>query len=292
MNIQQLSPYIRVAMDSYIPSSWHLKERVLFDYELLYVKEGRIQVAVENNVWVGQPGDLFLIRPRQQHSIRKLGSELVRQPHLHFDLFYKEDSQDVKVSFKKLEDMTADELKWIRNDELSQLSPSLRSHIRLRNPSAIERLIFEIIREFEMKLPYYEVNINGMLLQLLNTLMRESYWNSNPHLVSNIGEMEQLRIHLKQNTDRKVTLDELSKISGISKYYLISLFNQTFGMSPIQFHLLQRIEKAKELIQFTNEPLKLIAENCGFPDICSFSKAFKKIDGVNPSFYRKRNGDQ
>ncbi|BCG58826.1 hypothetical protein [Paenibacillus sp. URB8-2] len=76
----------------------------------------------------------------------------------------------MKVSFKKLEDMTADELKWIRNDELSQLSPSLRSHIRLRNPSAIERLIFEIIREFEMKLPYYEVNINGMLLQLLTCI--------------------------------------------------------------------------------------------------------------------------
>ncbi|UUZ84643.1 AraC family transcriptional regulator [Paenibacillus sp. P26] len=97
-----------------------------------------------------------------------------------------------------------------------------------------------------------------------------------------------MRIYLKHNIDRKVTIDELSKISGISKYYMISLFKQSFGMSPIQYHLLQRIEKAKEMIQFTNDPLMLIAESIGFPDIHSFSKAFKKIDGVNPSFYRKK----
>jgi AraC-like DNA-binding protein len=69
---------------------------------------------------------------------------------------------------------------------------------------------------------------------------------------------------------------------------LITLFNQTFGMSPIQYHQLMRIEKAREMIQFTDEPLKRIAELIGFPDIYSFSKAFKKIEGVNPSFYRKK----
>jgi AraC-like DNA-binding protein len=275
-------------MDSYIPSAWYLPERALFDYELLYVKEGRIEVTIENEVFTGEPGDLFLFRPKQRHSIRKLGTGLVRQPHLHFDLIYRDDSPDVKVSFKTLEDMSAAEQMKVRNDDLELISPSMQSHIRLRNTAVIERLIFEIIREFQMKLPFYELNMNGLFMQLLHTLLRENYWNSNPHLVSNMGEMEQLRVYLKHNLDRKVTLDELSKISGISKFYMISLFNQTFGMSPIQFHLLQRIEKAKELIQFTNEPLKLIAENCGFPDIYSFSKAFKKIDGVNPSFYRKK----
>ncbi|MBY9085625.1 AraC family transcriptional regulator, partial [Paenibacillus sp. HN-1] len=82
-----------------------------------------------------------------------LGTELVRQPHLHFDLFYKEDSPDVKVSFKKLEDMTADEMKWFRNDDLEQIIPQIPSHIRLRNTLVIERIIFEIIKEFQMTLP-------------------------------------------------------------------------------------------------------------------------------------------
>lgn len=288
MNIHHLSPYIRVAMDSVVPSNWYLPERVLFDYELIYIKEGKVRVTMEDEVYYGESGDLFLFRPKQRHSIQKIGTAVVRQPHLHFDLIYREDSPDVKVSFKTLSDMTVDEMKWFRNDELASLNPPVASHLRLRNPVLIEKMIFEIIREFQMKLPYYEITMNGLFLQLFNAILRENYWNHNPHLVSNIGEMEQLRIYLKHNIDRKVTLDELSKISGISKYYLISLFKQTFGMSPIQYHLFQRIEKAKEWIQFTNNPISEIAENTGFPDIHSFSKAFKKIDGVSPSFYRKK----
>jgi len=41
MNIHHLSPYIRIAMDNTPPASWYFDERVLFDYELLYVKEGK-----------------------------------------------------------------------------------------------------------------------------------------------------------------------------------------------------------------------------------------------------------
>lgn len=75
MLIEQLSPYIRVAMDSKINFPWHhLKERVLFDYELLYVKEGRVKVTIGDQYYTGEPGDLFLFRPKQRHTIRKIGT--------------------------------------------------------------------------------------------------------------------------------------------------------------------------------------------------------------------------
>ncbi|WP_309568642.1 AraC family transcriptional regulator [Paenibacillus sp. sptzw28] len=287
--IEQLSPYIRVAMDSSIPFRWKLKERVLFDYELLYVKEGRIRVTIEGQSYEGKAGDLFLFRPKQRHSIEKIGTETVRQPHLHFDLFYQEDSPDVKVSFKPLEEISEEEMKWFREDALDLFSVPLASHLRLRNPVIIENMLFDIIKETQMKLPFYEMNIKGMFIQLFIHLLRENYWNQNPHLLTNMDELVKLRNYLKHHIDQKVTLEELVDISGISKFYLIHLFKKTFGMSPIQYHQLLRIEKAKEMIQFTTEPLTVIAEKFGYPDIQSFSKAFKKTDGVTPSFYRKRS---
>ncbi|WP_246359168.1 cupin domain-containing protein [Paenibacillus phytorum] len=206
-----------------------MEERVLFDYEILYVKEGRLKVTVEDDVYLGEPGDLFFFRPRQRHSIRKIGTDLVRQPHLHFDLLYQEDSPDVKVSFKKLENITTDEMKWFRNDDIEQLTLPLASHIHLRHHLAIEKLLFEIIREFQMKLPFYELNMKGLFIQLFTALLRENYWNRNPHLLSNLNELEQVRIFLKHNIGQKVTLDELAKISGISKYYLITLLIKHLG---------------------------------------------------------------
>ena len=155
MLIEQLSPYIRVAMDSKINFPWHLKERVLFDYELLYVKEGRVKVTIEDQCYTGEPGDLFLFRPKQRHTIRKIGTSPLRQPHLHFDLYYTEDSPDVKISFKPLKEISSEEMRWFREDHLDQFSLHLASHLRLRNPIIIERMIFDIIHEFQMKLPYY-----------------------------------------------------------------------------------------------------------------------------------------
>ncbi|HUC92903.1 MAG TPA: AraC family transcriptional regulator [Paenibacillus sp.] len=287
MILQQLSPYIRVAMDSKIPFPWQLKERVLFDYELLYVKEGRMRVVIEGQTYEGEPGDLFLIRPKQRHTMEKIGTGMLRQPHLHFDLYYSEDSPDVKVSFKPLEEISDEERNWFRQDPLDGFSIHLACHLRLRNPTVIENMMFEIINEFQVKMPFYEMNVKGMFIQLFIHLLRENYWNQNPQLLTNMDELVKLRNYLKSHIDQKVTLDELVRLTGISKFYLIHIFKKTFGMSPIQYHQLLRIEKTKEMIQFTTEPLSVIAEKYGYPDLQSFSKAFKKTDGVNPSFYRK-----
>jgi hypothetical protein len=60
MDLKYFSPYIRVAMDSIIGAPWHLKERVIFDHELLYIKEGKVLITVEEKEYIGIPGDIFL----------------------------------------------------------------------------------------------------------------------------------------------------------------------------------------------------------------------------------------
>lgn len=60
-------------------------------------------------------------------------------------------------------------------------------------------------------------------------------------------------------------------------------------MGPIQYHQLSRLEKAKEVIQFTHKPIATIAEEFGFESLQSFSRAFKNMENVSPSFYRPKN---
>ncbi|WP_458786466.1 helix-turn-helix domain-containing protein [Vallitalea sediminicola] len=63
---------------------------------------------------------------------------------------------------------------------------------------------------------------------------------------------------------------------------------ETYGMTPIHFHQFIRIERAKEMIKLTDYSLTEIADIFGFSSIHSFSRTFKKIDGVTPSYYRRR----
>jgi AraC-like DNA-binding protein len=288
MDINNISPYIRVALDSIIPPPWQLNERVIFDYELLYVKEGEINVTIEDEIYYGKPGDIFFIRPKQRHSIHINGNKPLRQPHIHFDFFYKTDSPKVKVSFKPLEQMSESELMLFRDDIADSFGIKFPGKIRIRKVDYFEKMLFDIIYEYNTKLPFYEISVKGLTVKLLTYLMREIYWSDNPTVYSNMEELRDIKEYLDCNFRRVVSLDELVERFNMSKYYLIRHFKRAFGMSPIQYHQLLRIEKVKEMIQYTNQSIGNIAEEFGFDSINAFSRSFKGLEGVPPSYYRKR----
>lgn len=286
MDINYLSPYIRVAMDSVIDGDWELAERVIFDYELLYIMEGQVIITIEDRRYNGKPGDVFLFRPKVRHSIQVTGDTSFRQPHLHFDLNYRCDSPDVKVSFKRLEDMDEAEMKKFRRDLTLEPEMILPEKFALRNTKLFEEMLFDIIKEFQAKSPYYETAVKGQFLRLWTYLLRENYWNENPEAYNSLNELMKVKEYLDCNTDREVSLDELAETFNISKYHLVRLFKKVFSISPIHYHKMIRIEESKRLIQFSTASVTEIADKLGFGCINSFSRTFRNIEGVPPSFYR------
>ncbi|QGQ98194.1 AraC family transcriptional regulator [Paenibacillus psychroresistens] len=287
MDLNNLSPYIRVALDDYIESPYFIKERVIFDYELLFVKAGEIKVTVENKTYLGLPGDIFLFKPMQSHSIYLLNNKTLHQPHIHFDLYYQSDSPEVNVSFKPLQAMNEQEKQWFREDVTQFEMNPLPNHIRLTKPAVIEKLIYDIIFELERKFPYYEASAKGLFTSLWIQLLREHDWNTHKYLLSNWEQLDRIKNYISHNANKELTLNELSSFANLSKYYLCRLFKSGFGMSPIQYHLQVRMEKAKQMIQFSSHSLTYIAEEFGFHSIHAFSRAFRKLEGVSPSSFRK-----
>lgn len=286
MNMNQLSPYIRVALDSRLASGWVVRERDLFDYELLYVKEGEIRVTADGTVYNGKPGDLFLFRPGQRHSIASVGKTPVRQPHIHFDLIYAPDSPDVKVSFKRAEEMSAQEKLWFRDDLISGQLFDIPVFIRLRNPSVAENMLMDLIRDFSLNLPYAQLNAKGAFIQLWVYLLRELEWARNTHIRAHWERLTKVKLYLDHHLDENITLGALAEMAELSPYYFLRTFTKAFGVSPLKYHQAARIAKAREWIQFTSLPLTEIAERVGFQSIHAFSRAFKQKEGVPPSFYR------
>jgi AraC-like DNA-binding protein len=288
MDLNNLSPYVRVAFDSIIHPPFYIAERVIYDYELLYVKDGEIKVTVESKVYHGIPGDIFLFKPMQSHSIFLLNNKSLHQPHVHFDLYYQANSPEVNVSFKPLQAMSEQEKKWFREDVTQSVMNPLPNHIRLKKPIVIEKLIYDIIFEFERKFPYYEASAKGLFTSLWIQLLRENDWNNNnKHLKSKWEQLDRIKNYISHNANKEITLDELSSFANLTKHYLCRLFKSGFGMSPIQYHVQIRMEKAKQMIQFSSLSLTRIAEELGFQSIHTFSRTFRKLEGVSPSSYRK-----
>lgn len=282
-----LSPYIRRAMDSYLDPPFHLTERVLFDYELLFVKDGEVEVTVEGQVYHGIPGDVFLFKPKVPHEIKCLNNTRLHQPHIHFDLYYQPDSPLVPISFRPLNAIAEEEMAWFREDITGGTEDLLPHHIRLNKPILVDKLTQDIIFEMERNFPYTELAVKGLFTQLWVHLLRESHWQRNKRLLSNWELLDRIKQYISHNSEETITLDELAELANFNKYYLSKLFKKAFNRTPIQYHAAVRLEKAKQLIQFTSLPLSAIAEKTGFQSIHAFSRAFRKQEGVSPSSYRK-----
>ncbi len=70
---------------------------------------------------------------------------------------------------------------------------------------------------------------------------------------------------------------------SLSTYHFFRSFRQAFGVSPYQYMMQLRLKHASYLMQEDNYTLTDIASPCGFSDLFTFSKAFKREYGVAPS---------
>ena len=75
--------------------------------------------------------------------------------------------------------------------------------------------------------------------------------------------MKKAREYLHANLSEKVSLEELAKATGLSRYHLLRVFRKATGLPPHSYHLQQRIEHAKRLLR-SGMPFAETALQSGF----------------------------
>jgi AraC family transcriptional regulator len=97
--------------------------------------------------------------------------------------------------------------------------------------------------------------------------------------------------HVGANLSRRIPVQELARLLGLSASHFCRAFKCTFGVSPRHYVLRRRIEVAQGLMLGTSEPLSSIAIRCGMCDQPHFTRSFHRIVGETPySWRRARRG--
>lgn len=102
--------------------------------------------------------------------------------------------------------------------------------------------------------------------------------------------MEKAKNYIRQNFQKDLTLDEVSKSVDISPYYFSKLFKQETGENFIEYLTNVRMKNAEKLLLDPSYSIKEICAMSGYGDPNYFSRIFKKHKGVTPSEYRERLG--
>ncbi len=148
----------------------------------------------------------------------------------------------------------------------------------------------------------YDVNIQQKILRLSHAILNEkdealcSEWflslTDSLMMRNNLAAdtkkdnvlIRKAKEMLHANMENVLKLDELCKELGLSKFQFIRLFKSHTGISPYQYFLNCKVERAKALIEEHRDIYTAVAE-CGFVDLAHLNKHYKSVYGTTALEY-------
>lgn len=88
--------------------------------------------------------------------------------------------------------------------------------------------------------------------------------------------------------DQSLRLETVAAELGLNVYYFSRLFRQSMGISPYQYVLQQRIDKAKRLLKNAELSIAEVAMDCGFSSPSHLARHFRRATGMSPKTYRQQ----
>ena len=94
---------------------------------------------------------------------------------------------------------------------------------------------------------------------------------------------------MQRRIENPLTLPGIAKKVGLSARQLERLFLRYFKMTPLRYYMQLRIERARELLLYSDKPIMEIAVSAGFGSTSHFANWYRRIFGVKPSELRGRS---
>jgi len=248
-------------------------------HELVIITKGTGTHVTGQERYVISPGDVFLIRPGISHGYRDTENlELINILYFpnklkipDFDL----ENQPGYIAFFELEP----KLRAKHNFE---------GRLRLNIEDLMESniIVSQIENEIKNEKSGFRYMAISHFMRLRGFLARcyASQKSESSQVLLRLGELLQ---YIDRNIEQPLPLSSLIKKARMSQSTLNRIFRQALNCSPIEYILKKRVIYASALMREKHLSVSEAAMESGFNDSNYFSRQFKKIMGIAPSFYRK-----
>jgi AraC-like DNA-binding protein len=151
-----------------------------------------------------------------------------------------------------------------------------------------EYILNTMLHELQQKEPGYELFMKNKLEEIIIFLARKYSQISIPKAKS-LVRIGKAIAFIENNYQNDIYIQQLSEMSFMSIRNFQRIFKDSTGLSPNDYLLDFRIQKASILLTESDSAIYDVSAQVGIPDWFYFSKAFKRKFGVSPLKFRKQH---
>lgn len=258
--------------EEYPPQSAHPDEyifnpqkgRVINEYQLLYLVEGEgsLVTATAGKIPL-KGGDVFLLFPGEWHTYAPEKSVGWKELWIGFQGWNIDSRIDSGFFSKEHPYFSVGYNETIINLFTQAL------HIAEKQDKHFQQLLAGIV---------------NYLLGLVITIDSNGKEKNN----SNQQLIDKARIYMQNHVETRLDMPEVAEYLHISYSSFRHIFKQFTGLSPLQYYMNIKIQRAKDLLRSTSIPIKEISYILNFETSEYFTKLFKKKTGLTPSQFREQ----
>jgi AraC-like DNA-binding protein len=235
--------------------------RVLKEFQLVYISKGKGSLEVHEKSYQFNQGCAFLTIPGIFHRYRPL-----------FETGWHEYWVGFKGSF--FEGMMDRD---ILSTEKMFFKPGLNNRI-----IELFRLVLEEVKDQK---PLYQFRSCSVIISLIAEIFTAERRRTQPNYYQKI--VEQAKIIMEKNCFGSINISSICRQVGISVPRLNEIFKTYTSMTPYQYYIHIKIEKAQRLLEEKDVSVKEAAYRLGFDDQYYFSRLFKNKTGFTPAEWKR-----
>lgn len=234
-------------------------------------------------------GKRYLFFDRSYHTMAQ-GEVAVLKP---FQIFYSE-IRDGEADERYVIQFRPEVLDDILDEEEKKtLLEKLCFGVMRLSEGKIERLYHKFLQAEEyIKNPGFlsEKLLAMAVMQLIMTVVDCEEEEEQVEVQRVMPQMERILDYIQENYQKNLTLEQMAKTAGISKFYFCRMFRKITGATAVEYINYVRLIHAHRLLVETTIPVEEIARRTGLSSSTNLARIFKKIYGMSPSNFRKENG--
>ncbi len=262
------SVLIRTFFSDVMPGKRAYREHHHSSCEISIMMSGSAIYKVQDKEYTMNCGDVILLGSDEAHYMPEV-FEKVELFNIQFE---------PRILWESSESIEIMKLFLSRNDKFRNM---------FEKDDVLTGYMKKIIRETETKDKGYVLMIKYNLLSALTHILR-SYDYFTETAIREFSSAERLKksmTYINSHLEDKLTLKDISDVACLSQTYFSSLFKKLNGLSPWDYIMIKRVERAIDMLKSTDMSKLEIAEKCGFSSSSNFYKVFFNITGKKPSDY-------